>query len=198
MSGDALDCLALTHRITIVVLEEAAGRPTAMSSFAKNDEGVNIIDDSSAPSGMPSWIELNEGYLHELVRLRARGSANHLKILNLRFQLAVTSIHELAVSTPNLMRLLLHIVDPIPRNEMQAISPLLCFVALLDSRLTPRTDTDFETLQHAIIAQSYKAQCTDELIFANATRASDNPDLVRHVSDILWRGAMTGEYDRYI
>ena len=152
MSRDALDRFALTpRRITIVVLEEAAGRTTARFSFEKDDGGVNIIDDSSTHSGMPSWIELNGRYLHDLVKLRARGSANHLETLNLLFRMAVTAIHELAVSTPNLVRLLLHIVDDIPRNVMQVTPPLFCFVALIDSRLTPRTDADFETLQHAVI-----------------------------------------------
>ena len=125
MSRDALDRFGLSpRRITIVVLEEAAGRTTAMFSFEKDDGGVNIIDDSSTHSGMPSWIELNGRYLHELVRLRARGSANHLKTLNLLFRMAVTAIYELAVSIPNLMRLLLRTVDDIPRDVMQATPPI--------------------------------------------------------------------------
>ncbi|KAM0800505.1 hypothetical protein BDR22DRAFT_889215 [Usnea florida] len=48
----------------------------------------------------------------------------------------------------------------------------------------------------ANIAQSFKAQSTDKLIFADVTRAAENPDLVKHVSGILWRGATTGDYER--
>lgn len=103
-SRRALDRFALTHRITFGELEEDAGRTIAMFSFARDDQGINIMDDSPIASGLPSWIVLSQRYLDQLARLRAGGFANRLKILNLRFKMAVTSVHELAVSTPNLMR----------------------------------------------------------------------------------------------
>ena len=103
-SRKALDRFALTHRITFGELQEDAAKTIAMFSFARDDQGINIMDDSQIASGMPSWIILSQKYLDQLARLRAGGLANRLKIFNLRFKMAVTSIHELAVSTPNLMR----------------------------------------------------------------------------------------------
>ncbi len=103
-SRRALDRFALTHRITFGELEEDAGRTTAMFLFARDDQGINIMNDSPVASGIPSWIILSQRYLDQLARLRAGGFANRLKILNLRFKMAVTLVHELAVSTPNLMR----------------------------------------------------------------------------------------------
>ena len=94
----ALDRFALTHRITIGPNQEAAGETEAF--LPKQEEGINIKDDTSVPNGLKSWIKLNEKYLHQLARLRAEGSASRLKILILRLKMAITILHEVAVSTP--------------------------------------------------------------------------------------------------
>lgn len=113
MATAALDRFALTHRITIGGIEQA-GLTTAMLS--EQEEGINIKDDSSTPNGVKSWIALNEKFLDQLARLRAEGSANHLKIFKLRLKMAITILHEVAVSITCLARLRPGIVIRVARQ----------------------------------------------------------------------------------
>ena len=139
MSREALDRLALTHWITIEKSEEvkhAAGLTKARSI------GINIKDDTSAPSGVNSQIIINQEYLDKLAKLRAGGSINHLRTLNLRFKMAITLLHELAVSTSN----------PIELNPeaVMRCDPSYFSITLFDSRFAVWTDADLEALQHTV------------------------------------------------
>lgn len=147
-SKAALHRLARTHQMMIYELVDN-GLTKGRFSLSKDEEGINIIDDSTVPSGVKSWIKLNRKYLDELARLRLGGSVNYHRISRLQLKMAMTSIHEVAVSTPNMMRLHLGISTRIAEHIIHASYPSCYLVTLFGSHLTIRKDADIEAFQHA-------------------------------------------------
>lgn len=96
MARAALRRLAMIH--TISLGDSGSDEGLMQPSTTYYEHGVNIKDDSSTKSGIRPHITISSWFVRELMDLCMEGKLAELRMLTMGTKMALTWIHELAVS----------------------------------------------------------------------------------------------------